>query len=94
MNSSLIDETPQFDDSIEIIAIPADEFAVELGNKKSANMVALGAYIQKRGHLNVETAAHALPETIAERYHNTLPVNTEALKRGAEFASGNSQKQK
>jgi 2-oxoglutarate ferredoxin oxidoreductase subunit gamma len=94
MNSSLIDETPQLDDSIEIITIPADKLAVELGNKKSANMVALGAYIRKRGHLNVETAVQALPETIAERYHNTLPVNTAALNRGAEFASEKSQKQK
>jgi 2-oxoglutarate ferredoxin oxidoreductase subunit gamma len=94
MNSSLIDETPQIDDSIEIIAIPADELAVELGNKKSANMVALGVYIQKRGHLSIETTAQALPETIAERYHNTLPVNTAALKRGAEFASCESQTHK
>ena len=94
MNSSLIDETPELDSSIEVISIPADELAVELGNKKSANMVALGAYIQKRGHLSIETAAKALPVTIAERYHNTLPVNTEALKRGAEFATGDPRKQK
>ena len=91
MNSSLIDETSELDDSIEIIAIPADELAVELGNKKSANMVALGAYIEKRGRLSIETAVQALPETIAERYHNTLPVNTAALKRGAEFATEESQ---
>jgi 2-oxoglutarate ferredoxin oxidoreductase subunit gamma len=87
MNSSLINETPELDDSIEIISIPADELAVELGNKKSANMVILGAYIRKRGRLSIETAVQALPETIAERYHNTLPVNTAALNRGAEFAS-------
>lgn len=94
MNSSLIDETPELDSTIEVISIPADELAVELGNKKSANMVALGVYIGKRGHLSIETAAQALPVTIAERYHNTLLVNTEALKRGAEFASGYSRKQK
>ncbi|MBN2182692.1 MAG: 2-oxoacid:acceptor oxidoreductase family protein [Sedimentisphaerales bacterium] len=87
MNSSLIDGRPEMDESIEIIALPADELAVELGNKKAANMVALGAYIKKRGRLNIETAADALPETIAERYHKTLPVNTAALNRGAEFAS-------
>jgi len=94
MNSSLIDETPQLNDSIEIIAIPADELAVELGNKKSANMVILGAYIRKRGLLSIETAVQALPETIAERYHKTLPVNTAALERGAESASRKSHKQK
>ena len=92
MNSSLIDSKPELDDSIEIIAIPADNLAVELGNKKAANMVALGAYLQKRGQLDTETAIQALPETIAERYHKTLPVNTKALKCGAEFASGCLQK--
>ena len=86
MNSSLIDTKPQLDDSIEIIAIPADEIAVELGNQKAANMVAIGAYLQKRGILSPDTAADCLPVTIAKRYHKTLPVNTKALHRGAEFA--------
>jgi len=85
MNSSLIDTEPQLDDSIEIIGVPADELAVELGSQKSANMVALGAYLQKRGHLTTDGAAQALPDVLARRYHKTLPVNTEALRRGAEF---------
>ncbi len=89
MNSSLIDTEPQLDDSIEIIPVPADELAVELGSQKSANMVALGAYLQKRsaaGGLTADGAAQALPDVLAERYHKTLPVNTKALRRGAEFA--------
>ncbi len=86
MNSSLIDTEPQLDDSIEIITVPADELAVELGSHKSANMVALGAYLQKRGQFTAEEAAQALPKVLARRYHKTLPVNTEALRRGAEFA--------
>ncbi len=85
MNSSLIDTEPKLDDSIEIIAVPADELAVELGSQKSANMVALGAYLQKRGHLTPDGAAQALSDVLAERYHNTLPVNIKALHRGAEF---------
>ena len=86
MNSSLIDTEPQLDDSIEIITVPADELAIELGSPKSANMVALGAYLQKRGQFTAEEAAQALPDVLAKRYHKTLPVNTEALRRGAEFA--------
>jgi 2-oxoglutarate ferredoxin oxidoreductase subunit gamma len=85
MNSSLIDSKPQLDDTIDIIAVPADDLAVELGNKKAANMVAIGAYLQKRGHLAPDAAAEALPDVLAKRYHQTLPVNTEALRRGAEF---------
>ncbi len=85
MNSSLIDTEPQLDDSIEIITVPADELAIELGSPKSANMVALGAYLQKRGQFTAEEAAQALPKVLARRYHKTLPVNTKALQRGAEF---------
>jgi len=60
--------------------------AIELGSQKSANMVALGAYLQKRGYLTADGAAQALPDVLARRYHKTLPVNTKALQRGAEFA--------
>ncbi len=88
MNNSLIDTEPQLDDSIEVIAVPADELAVELGSQKSANMVALGAYLQKRGYLSPDMAAQALPDVLAERYHKTLPVNIAALHKGAEFAKG------
>jgi 2-oxoglutarate ferredoxin oxidoreductase subunit gamma len=86
MNSSLIDAEPELDDSIEVIAIPADQLAVELGSKKAANMVALGAYLQKRGCLTPDAAAKALPQVLAERYHKTLPLNIEALRKGCEFA--------
>jgi 2-oxoglutarate ferredoxin oxidoreductase subunit gamma len=87
MNSSLIDTKPQLDSSIEVVAIPADDLAVEIGNKKIANMVILGAYLQKRGYLSMEVVIDALPETIAERHHNTLPINIKALQQGAEFVN-------
>ncbi len=86
MNSSLIDDKPKLDESIEILKVPADEIAVQLGNAKVANMVALGAYLGRRGHLTTDAAAEALPDVLAERYHKTLPINTEALRRGAQFA--------
>jgi len=86
MNSSLIEAEPQLQGDSEIVAVPADELAVELGSHKSANMVALGAYLQKRGHLTADAAVQALPDVLAKIYHKTLPVNAEALRRGAEFA--------
>ncbi|MFQ6036476.1 MAG: 2-oxoacid:acceptor oxidoreductase family protein, partial [Sedimentisphaerales bacterium] len=87
INSCLIESQPRLDDSIEIIAVPADEIAVGLGNQKAANMVALGAYLQKRGQFSPDTAAQALPYVLAKRYAKMLPMNAEALRRGAEFAS-------
>jgi len=92
-NSSLIDTDPQVGDSVEVLRLPADEIAVELGNIKAANMVALGAYLQIRGLFGIETAINALPEILAQRYHKTLPLNNEALRKGSEFASQESCKQ-
>jgi 2-oxoglutarate ferredoxin oxidoreductase subunit gamma len=86
MNSSLIDCEPDVDESIDVLAVPADDIAIELGSQKSANMVALGAYLQRRELLGVDAAAKSLPDVLAERYHKTLPLNAEALRRGAEFA--------
>lgn len=94
MNSSLIDVEPKVDETIKVVAVPVDELAVELGNKKAANMVALGAYLQARGQLKEghttaltpDQASLALPDVLARRHHDTLPVNIEALHRGAQFA--------
>lgn len=87
MNSSLIDTQPELGQKINILAVPADDIAIELGNRKAANMVALGAYLQKRRLFNPDAATESLPDVLAKRYHHTLPVNTEALQRGAEFAN-------
>ncbi len=85
LNSSQIDTEPQVDTSVEVIAIPADEVAAELGSPKSANMVMLGAYLQKSGTFTVEDASKSLSNVLAKRYHKMIPVNAEALNRGAEF---------
>ncbi len=87
MNSSLIDSEPgELAEGCKVLAIPADDIAVELGNQKVANMVAVGAYLQAKELFSPDAAAACLAETIAQRYHKMLPVNTEALRRGAEFA--------
>jgi 2-oxoglutarate ferredoxin oxidoreductase subunit gamma len=91
MNSSLIDEQPQLDESIDVLALPANDLAVELGSVKSVNMVALGAYLQRRGILGHDEAADCLADVLAKHYHQTLPVNTQALQRGARFAQHNSE---
>ena len=86
MNSSLVKEEPKLPQTISVLAVPADELAVELGNIKVANMVALGAYLKKRNILDVDAAVACLPDVLAKRYHQTIPINAEALRRGAKFA--------
>jgi 2-oxoglutarate ferredoxin oxidoreductase subunit gamma len=71
---------------VEVIVVPAEEIAIESGSPKCANMVMLGAYLGKRAHLTPRQAAEALPDVLAERHHKTIPMNAEALRRGAECA--------
>ncbi|MHC4114984.1 MAG: 2-oxoacid:acceptor oxidoreductase family protein [Planctomycetota bacterium] len=86
MNSSLIETKPALEKGIEILAVPADDVAVELGSPRSANMVMLGAYLAKRNVFKAEEAAECLADILAKRYHQMLEVNAQALRRGAEFA--------
>ncbi len=90
MNSSLTGELPKPDKGIEILAVPADEIAVELGNQKVANMIAIGAYLQKGGLISPDAAAECLADVIAKRHHQTLTINTQAIHKGAEFIRKNS----
>lgn len=85
-NSSLIEEMPAVDDSIDVVPIAADDIAVELGSVKVANMVIFGAYLQKRGLLSIDNAGQALTNVLSKRYHKMLDVNIEAMKRGAAAA--------
>ena len=85
VNSSLIDDWPRLSQA-DVLAVPANEIAVGLGNVKTANMVALGAYLQKRGILSTDEVAEALPEVLAVRHHKMLSVNAEALRAGADHA--------
>ena len=88
MNSSLIDDTSEdLPKSIRAVSVPADDLAAELGKPKIANMVVLGAYLQKRQILSIEDAVKCLPNVLAKRHHHMLEMNTKALYRGAEFAT-------
>jgi 2-oxoglutarate ferredoxin oxidoreductase subunit gamma len=85
-NSSLIPSISIVPAGVEVIGIPAEEIAIESGSPKTANMVMLGAYLGKRTPLTPEQAAASLPEVLAERHYRTIPMNAEALRRGAACA--------
>jgi len=82
VNSSLVDELCRLEPGVKTVWVPADETAVKLGNQKSANMVMLGAYLGSRDLLSEQVAIESLPEVLAKRYHNTIPINVEALRSG------------
>lgn len=84
INSSLIDKKATRTD-IKAYEIPANELAIELGNDKVANMIMLGAYLALTGILDAESLLAALPKVLGESKIKLVPINREALKKGAEY---------
>ncbi len=85
-NSSLI-ETEVTADGIHVYPIPANEIAVELGNSRIANMVMLGALIELTKIVNIESVLESLKKVLPERRHNLIPLNEQALRKGAELVN-------
>ena len=87
-DSTNIIEPPTRTD-IDVVPIPASEESVRLKNTKIMNMIVLGAYIEKRGTVKIETVLAALRKVLPERHHHLIPLNETALNRGRELARSN-----
>ncbi|MBI9018419.1 MAG: 2-oxoacid:acceptor oxidoreductase family protein [Phycisphaerae bacterium] len=83
VNTSKIDNAIDRDD-IEVIAAPIDDIAIALDSPKSANMVALGIFLQSHSFLSPQMACDCLCDVLAKRYHSMLQVNADAILKGAQ----------
>ncbi|MGA9120717.1 MAG: 2-oxoacid:acceptor oxidoreductase family protein [Bacteroidota bacterium] len=71
---------------IAIIPIDASVEAVKLKNSRIMNMIVLGAFLARAPVVSVNAVMEALRKVLPERYHNLLPLNGDALRRGMELA--------
>lgn len=83
INKSLIDVKPTRSD-LDVYYVSANELALELGNGKVANMVMLGAYIELTKVVEVESILKAFLKVFGENKTDLIPLNKEALAKGAE----------
>ncbi len=85
INSSLIEEEV-VKERIEVIRVPVTQLAQKLGNKKVANMVALGVYIRKKGIVSLEGTIGVLQNILfnAEK-KDLIEINEEALRTGFQY---------
>ena len=88
INSSLIDPGESTRQDIELLSIPLNEIAIENGNAKFANMVALGAFIEKKKLVRLTSLFESFEKIMDERYHSLIPANIKAIEIGAEFVRG------
>jgi 2-oxoglutarate ferredoxin oxidoreductase subunit gamma len=85
INASLVDREASREDIIAA-SIPANEIAEELGDKRLANLVMLGALLEHLPVLNLEQVADSLRRHIPDHRRNLLDANLEAMKRGKGLA--------
>ncbi|HKJ80899.1 MAG TPA: 2-oxoacid:acceptor oxidoreductase family protein [Ignavibacteriaceae bacterium] len=71
---------------IEIISLAANEEAQKLNKKQVANMVFIGAFLERRPIVKIENIIKALKKVLPERHHHLIPVNEQALEIGSRIA--------
>jgi 2-oxoglutarate ferredoxin oxidoreductase subunit gamma len=82
INSSLI-EVSRFDRrDITIVLLPMNEIAMELGDSRMVNMVAVGAYAALTKAVAISSLSEALKEALPERNHKYIPANLRAIESG------------
>jgi 2-oxoglutarate ferredoxin oxidoreductase subunit gamma len=85
VNQSMVDRGAQRAD-IDVIFVPCNEIAEELGDKKLLNMVAVGALLTVLPEITLKDVQKALEGHLPARHKHLLPKNFEALRRGFEAA--------
>lgn len=84
INSSTIDAAPARND-IDVIKIPADTLAEEMGNPKIMNMIVLGAMLKKRPIVDIEVIIGRLADVFGPQKAHLLELNRKAVERGASY---------
>jgi len=80
-NTSMIDREPTRTD-VETVGLPFSELGDELGDLRFANMVVVGAIVEKTKLFDLEIVKEALKEVI--KHKQFIPNNIKAIERGME----------
>lgn len=80
LNSSLVDAEIMRGD-IEVVRVPANKIAEDLGSPKAANMVMLGAFTKKSGLVELPSLMEALKRILSTK-KKLIDINEKALKTG------------
>lgn len=87
VNSAIIESHSTRND-IDVVYVPANHIASELGSVKMLNMVVVGALLGVRPVFTIEQLGATLSEHLPAAKQHMLDANIEVLKRGFEAARG------
>jgi len=84
VNSTLVRDRSKRDD-IEVIYVPANELAGEMGNVRMANVILLGAMLGTRQVVSLKGIERTLESHLPEERRKIIEPNKRALARGVEY---------
>ncbi|MGB8658249.1 MAG: 2-oxoacid:acceptor oxidoreductase family protein [Candidatus Zixiibacteriota bacterium] len=84
INKSLVSSQPKRTD-VTIVTIDANKIAEEIGTVKCANMVMLGALINRTQAVSMESMIRALPKVFSHAKKEMLEMNENALNKGGTY---------
>ncbi len=87
LNISLVQD-PATRTDIQRVEVPANDIAERLGDIRAANMVMLGAFLNKTGVVAMESVVKALKMVLPQRRHALIEMNEQALQKGARICDG------
>ncbi|MCE5345824.1 MAG: 2-oxoacid:acceptor oxidoreductase family protein [Bacteroidales bacterium] len=70
---------------ITVYRIDATEESRKMNSPKTFNMIVLGGFLKVKPIIKLENVIKGLKKSLPERYHNLIPMNEDALKRGMEI---------
>jgi 2-oxoglutarate ferredoxin oxidoreductase subunit gamma len=68
-----------------VYKIDAMDESMKMSNTKVFNMIVLGGLLKVSPMVKLENVMKGLKKSLPERYHNTLPLNEQAILRGMEI---------
>ncbi len=83
LNSSLADKDIR-KKGLDVVKIPMTEIALELGNVRAANMVALGAYMKRKAFFSKAVVIKGIRIAFAGK-KDIINLNIKALNKGESF---------
>ena len=87
LNSSLVDVDPSRKD-LDVVKVPANDIATELGSERTLNMIMLGAFVARTGISSVDSVMNGLEEIVKGKKASVMELNRKGLDRGAAYALG------
>ncbi|HDS03227.1 MAG TPA: 2-oxoacid:ferredoxin oxidoreductase subunit gamma [Firmicutes bacterium] len=81
VNTSIVDRDVERKD-LDVVNLACNDEALELGDIRYANMIALGAFCKKTGIIKLETLKKSLKNVLSARRQNLVEINQKALEKG------------